>query len=311
MIPQNNELRFEVTTKCNYNCVICPRDKLVRKQATMSLNFFKKLLDKITNETSQYNILAFPGMGEPLLDHTLEDKIAYARNKNFRILVLTNAFSLSINKFKNLEALGVESIRVSIYGNDPKTYAKAHGLENGKAFEKVKSNLTQIAKIKKKTKLLLTLNIANGLNSHCLASWIEYWRDKADLLEVWRPHNWVDGRFYRQIQDKRLKTCERPWNTPLQVQVDGTVNMCCFDFNGKLTLGDLKKQSLKEIFFSPLYKKIIKHHKTGDFTNSRLICEFCDQRNKDKSNIMIYNSDFSIKERINKYSTTYIDLSVK
>jgi hypothetical protein len=277
----------------------------------MSLGLFKKLLDKITSETSQYDTLTFPGMGEPLLDPTIEDKVAYARNKKFKILILTNGSLLSINKFNNLEALGVESIRVSIYGNDPVTYAKVHGLKNGKVFEKIRSNLTQIAKIKKKTKLLLTFNVVNGLNEDCLSSWIGYWKDKADLLEVWRPHNWVNGRSYRQIQNERLKTCGRPWNTPLQIQVDGTVNMCCFDFNGELTLGDLKKQSLKEVFSSPLYKKIIRHHKTGDFKNSHLICEMCDQRNSDKAGVMVYSSNSNIDERIRQYSTTYINFKTQ
>jgi hypothetical protein len=87
--------------------------------------------------------------------------------------------------------------------------------------------------------------------------------------------------------------------------VDGTVNMCCFDFDGKLTLGDLKKQPLKEIFTSPLYRKIARCHSTGDFAGSRLICSRCDQRNADKGDVMLYNSKFDIRERVNMTSTVY------
>ena len=64
------------------------------------------------------------------------------------------------------------------------------------------------------------------------------------------------GRDYRTIKKEQLKTCGRPFNGPLQVQVDGTVNMCCFDYNGKLLLEDLNAQSLAEIFNSVAYKKI-------------------------------------------------------
>jgi len=84
--------------------------------------------------------------------------------------------------------------------------------------------------------------------------------------------------------------------------------MCCFDFDGKLLLGDLKKQSLKEIFASPAYEKIVSCHATGDYKGSELICEKCDQRNKDKSDVMIYNSKFDIDERVHKVSTTYQDV---
>lgn len=309
MIPESNELRFEVTTKCNYNCVICPRDTLTRKKETMSLDTFKYLFEKINGDTGQYDTLTFPGMGEPLLDESLDDKIAFARKKDFTILLLTNASKLTVEKFKKLEALGVDSIRVSMYGDTPQSYSSVHGVKDLSLLQRIKDNLTEISRIRTHTKFLLTYNVVDGYNNLSLESWIEYWKDKADLVEVWRPHNWVNVKGYRTVQAKKLKTCGRPWKTPLQIQVDGTVNMCCFDFDGKLLLGDLKTQSLKEIFSeSQMFEKILQHHTTGDFEGSGLICESCDQRNSDKSDVMVYNSRFSIAERVNKVSTTYTDL---
>lgn len=308
MIPESNELRFEVTTKCNYNCIICPREKLTRKKETMSLKTFKFLLDKITAESGQFDTITFPGMGEPLLDKSIDEKIVYAKKRGFTILILTNGSLLSVERFQELENIGVDSIRVSMYGDTPESYSSVHGVNNSNFFEKVKKNLTRIAELKKKTKLLLTYNIVNNVNDSALESWIEYWKDKVDLLEVWRPHNWINAKNYRKVQPEKMKTCGRPWKTPIQIQVDGTVNMCCFDFNGELLLGDLKLQSLKDIFESEMFKKILKHHTSGDFVSSGLICENCDQRNIDKSDVMAYNSKFDIKERINKVSTTYSDL---
>lgn len=305
MIPRNNDMRFEVTTKCNYRCIICPRDKLTRKIETMSFDLFKKLIDKVLDETDQYVIISFPGMGEPLLDKTLNKKIEYAKKKNFTILILTNGSVLTVNRFKALEGLGVASIRVSFYGNASESYSRIHGIKNEHSFNKVRDNLAKISRIKSDTKLLLTFNVVSGANDGCVDGWIDYWKNKADLIEVWYPHNWVDGRSYRKVQKKKLKTCGRPFKGPLQVQVDGTVNMCCFDFDGKLTLGDLKTQSLKEIFNSPLYRKIKDCHLSGNYEGSGLICENCDQRNADKSDVMIYNSKFDIDERVKMISTTY------
>lgn len=305
MIPESNEVRFEVTTKCNYNCIICPREKLTRKPETMSYNTFQFLLDKLINESSQFNTIAFPGMGEPLLDESFDEKIIYAKRNGFAVLILTNGSLLTVERFKKLEGMGVDSIRVSMYGDTPESYNLVHGVKNSGFFERVKDNITKISEIKKQTRLLLTYNIVKNANDSSIESWIEYWKDRSDLLEVWNPHNWVNGRGYRYVQKEKLKTCGRPFNTPLQVQVDGTVNMCCFDYNGELLLGDLKKQSLREIFDSEAYKKILKHHTSGDFNGSGLICENCDQRNVDKSDVMVYNSKFDIRERVNKVSTTY------
>lgn len=307
MIPKNNDMRFEVTTKCNYNCIICPRDKLTRKIETMSLGVFKKLFDKIFQETGQYNTLSFPGMGEPLLDETLNKKIEYVKKikKDLAVLILTNGSLLTLERFNELESLGVTSIRVSLYGNSHETYLKVHRVKNRNIFNKIKNNLLKISKSRKNTKLLLTFNLLDDVNGSIVQEWISFWKDKVDLIEVWRPHNWVYGRNYRSIQSEKLQTCGRPFKGPLQVQVDGTVNMCCFDFDGKLTMGDLKKQTLTKIFSSPLFKKIVECHKSGNFKGSNLICENCDQRNLDKTDVMIYNSKFDINERVKMISTTY------
>lgn len=307
MIPKNNDMRFENTTRCNYKCIICPRDKLTRKIETMGFELFKKLFDRIIRETTQYDTLTFPGMGEPLLDKTLNKKINYAKRKKsgLLLLILTNGFLLTPRRFRELEDLGVTSIRVSFYGSDSESYSKVHGINNKGVFNKVLGNLVEISRIKTSTKLLLTFNVVGSSNEYCVEEWIRFWKDKADLLEVWRPHNWVDGVNYREIQKVKLKTCGRPFKGPLQIQVDGTVNMCCFDFDGKLTLGDLKTQPLRDIFSSALYKKIVSCHTIGNFKGSGLICEYCDQRNRYRSDIMIYNSKFDVGERIKMTSTTY------
>jgi wyosine [tRNA(Phe)-imidazoG37] synthetase (radical SAM superfamily) len=309
MIPESNELRLEVTTKCNYNCIICPREKLTRKKETMSYELFKHIFDKINSETSQYDTLTFPGLGEPLLDKTIDDKIIYAKKHNYTVLMLTNGSLLTVDRFKRLEDIGLDSVRVSIYGDSPESYNIVHRTKKADSFQRVRENLTEISRIKDHTSLLITYNVVEGCNDSALEPWIEYWKDKVDLLEVWRPHNWVDGRSYRSVQREKTKTCGRPWKTPLQIQVDGTVNMCCFDFDGKLLLGDLKTQTLEKIFESSMFKKILKHHTSGDYKESGLICENCDQRNLDKSEVMIYNSKFDIQERIRKVSTTYADIN--
>ena len=311
MIPKSNEIRFETTTKCNYNCLPCPREKLTRKKETTSFEKFKFIFDKVTSETDQYDTITLSGFGEPLLDPTVDEKIKYSKDKGFDVLILSNAALLSVDRFKSLEKLGVKSLRISFYGMHPETYSKVHGINNTELFSKVKENLVEIAKIRKSTELIFTYNIIPGVNENDTDEWIEFWKDKVDLVEVWKPHNWVYGRDYRPIQKEKVKTCGRPWTTPLQIQADGTVVMCCFDFDGRLLLGDLNTQSLKEIFSSEPFLTIEKCHKTGDFEGKNLICEYCDQRNKDKSDVMVYNSKFKISDRVGKASTIYTDFVEK
>jgi wyosine [tRNA(Phe)-imidazoG37] synthetase (radical SAM superfamily) len=192
MIPESNEIRFETTTKCNYNCLICARDTFIRKKETMSLEKFKYLFDKIINETSQYDTMTFSGFGEPLLDKTLNSKIKYVKSKGFKVLILSNGSLLTYKRFRELEDLGVASIRISFYGMSSQTYSLIHGISNLNLFQNIKDNLIHIAENRKTTKIILTYNVVDGINSSDTDSWIEFWKDRVDLIEVWRPHNWVD-----------------------------------------------------------------------------------------------------------------------
>lgn len=306
-IPTSDDMRFEVSTHCNYKCIICPQHKLIRNKEIMSLDLFQFLFDKINAETDQYKNLTFPGMGEPTLDNSLFEKIAYAKKQkpSLTVTFITNASLLTPERWKQYEDLGVTSVRVSFYGNNSATYQKIMGVRNGQMFEKVCNNLLEIIRIKNKTKLFLTMNVVSKEYNVVTDEWIKLWENKVDLVEVWAPHNWVSAVHFRKVQDKKLNSCGRPLNGPLQVQVDGTVNMCCFDYDGHLTLGDLKTQSLKEIFSSPLFKKLVSCHSAGQFEGSKLICENCDQRNLDKSDVMIYNSRFDVQDRVKQISTTY------
>ena len=83
--------------------------------------------------------------------------------------------------------------------------------------------------------------------------------------------------------------------------------MCCFDTNGVLELGDLKTQTVEEVFsYDPAitqYQQVYVAHKNGEHGGT--ICESCDQRNSDKSDVMVYSSTHDIKERVGLTSTTY------
>jgi len=219
-----------------------------------------------------------------------------------------NKSSEANEKFKEMNEIGVESIRVSLHGNSVDGYTKTHAPSSINFFEKVKDLITDIGSLKRNTKIILTYVVTEH-NKKDIESWVCYWKDKVDLIEVWKPHNWVDGRIYRKTEVEKSKSCGRPEKGPIQIQVDGTINMCCFDFNGQLLLGDLNKQSLKEIFNAKPFQKILGCHQAGDFKGSKLICENCDQRVNDKSDIMIYNSKFDISERIIQLSTSYNPLS--
>jgi len=83
-----------------------------------------------------------------------------------------------------------------------------------------------------------------------------FWEPRADAIEMWKPHNFGDGRSYRERhQTVELKTtCGRPENGPLQIQWDGEVIPCCYDYNNQIVLGNAFEQPVLDILNGEKYR---------------------------------------------------------
>ena len=297
-----NEIRIETSTYCNHRCVFCPHaTKFERKKETMNLGMFMFLLRKIKDQAPNITNVTISGFGEAFTDPTIIDKMEYAKKLDYKVHMLTNGTFLDKITIDFLLNLPLTSFRISLHSLDSDTWSLITGGNRNKHKQLLKNIDYIISKKKNGTKFIITVDVIDA-NMDEVDHIVEKYSDTVDLLEIWKPHNWVDTFSYRN--GKPVKTsCGRPINSPLQVQVDGTVNMCCFDFNGELLLGDLKTQSVDEIFNSKEYLDLKQAHADGTLDCSKYICKDCDQR-KEQKGVIIYNSRFSESDRLFRTSTT-------
>jgi radical SAM protein with 4Fe4S-binding SPASM domain len=154
------------------------------------------------------------------------------------------------------------------------------------------------------TDIIITADIVEE-NKEDVEQMIKDFEDRCSL-EVWYPHNWVYGKIYRdKTTENTLKTCGRPFNGPIQIQIDGDIIMCCFDFNNELVLGNFKHQTLKDIFNGEVFQELLTHHTNGTCPESNFICNNCDQL-KDKSDIVIYNNRVDDKQKRSTQTSTVL-----
>ena len=108
----------------------------------------------------------------------------------------------------------------------------------------------------------------------------EYWEPKVEAIEIWRPHNFGDGRDYRDRVEAQAasvkKTCGRPDSGPLQIQWNGEVIPCCYDYNNKIVLGNAFEQPVLDVLNGAKYRLLRYAHRTGRF-NLFPYCDQCDQ----------------------------------
>lgn len=308
MIPETNEIRIENCTLCNYSCQFCPHstNAFTRKREVMSDELYKKIIDKTALELPQITEVTVSGFGEAFLDKGIINKIYYAKNRGYRVHVVTNGSRLTKEVVDHLLYV-IDDIRISLHTTVEENYIKITGARQGQ-LQHILDMIDYISthSLKKQSRIIITADIIKE-NKNDLDKLINDLGDKVDLIEAWKPHNWVTWGSYRKGPVVK-ETCGRPWNTPIQVQVDGTVNMCCFDFNGELLLGDLKTQSFKEIFSGEEVEHIRECHSSIEKIKScDLICSQCDQI-RDTGSIVLYNNKYSEKDRIGKTSTNYRSL---
>ena len=278
-VLRHPEVRYEVTDHCNAECIMCPRDmhKLGRPHGIMNLERYKQSIDEVTDLGCKQVVLT--GFGEPMVDKTLERKVAYANSKGLRTYIISNASLLTPERSARLITAGLDELRLSFYGMKKESYET---VMVGLTFETTMQNMasffeTREALGSKRPRLEVSWLVLPE-NEDDTELFQEYWEPRADAIEIWKPHNFGDGRDYRQrYEEISMKTtCGRPENGPLQIQWDGEVVPCCYDYNNQIVLGNAFQQPVLEILNNEKYRLLRMAHSEKKF-NLFPYCDQCDQ----------------------------------
>ncbi len=302
---KNPEVRIEPTNLCNYTCIMCPRETHDRHKGYMPMEFYKSIVEEvILMGAKQITLVNF---GEPFVDPTLEDKIYYATQRGLRTYIITNAslFHLpsrsefakaSGQKMSKIEAAvraGLTELRLSFYGANKEDYER---IMVGGKFEQTEANIRLLVEMRNKygrgivsptinqemkspeiSMYFLEFNEGKESESAEMKEFLAYTKEFADYIEVWRPHNFGDGRSYRErdkVQER--KSCGRPNAGPIQINWKGIVVPCCYDYNEEIPLGNIAQQTVEEVLKGAAYEKLRESHNTGKFEMVPY-CDQCDQ----------------------------------
>lgn len=262
---------------CNSKCVMCPYTLMTRKKGVMSEKLFKKVIDECITHR-EFRELWLYMYGEPLLDNTIFDRIAYAKKKGVQTVFLsTNASVLDAKKAKKLVESGLDSMVVSLDGAKKATY---ESLRVGLKFEDVKANIRRLIEIKRamgKRTPKITLQIINMPDTKKdINPFIKEWKNLADRIAVVPCHDYAGQKKGKAIwkagKEARLP-CDYLWDN-CTVLNDGKVTFCCMDYDAKLVIGDAAKDKLGTIWNSGKMQAIRKVHISGNFLKIPL-CASC------------------------------------
>ena len=261
-------LRIEATNHCNAKCTFCPRDEMTRPMGIMSVELFKKILDDCP--ACMIRSIHLHNFGESLLDKQLATKIAYAKaTRGIEELVLiTNGELLTEKTATSLMNAGLDSISISMDANGKESYESTRlGLHYDKLVANVEGLIALRNRMNSKLKIALTFVYRD--NDSELMAFIDRWKPLVDETRGTYLHNWA---VIQSPKPHVSSICSRPWKT-MTVLWDGRVSLCCIDLDGTVILGDVTKQSMKEVWTGLQYARARLEHlqETGP-----KICLTCD-----------------------------------
>lgn len=238
------ELQLELTTICNSDCIMCPRGKLKRGIGTMSKEFALYVIDEAVKLGAK--TIKLEWFGETLTVPYWYQIAKYAKHKGMRTLIFTNG-SLLTNGNRKRVLDYIDKITVSIDSSNPKEYEK---IRKGLRFRVVSDNLKALFEERNnepsKTKIVVAKVKTESTDDD-----MDYFRQYSDEVVVNKDitSDW-DGK-------KREVRCLH--NAPVRLVVgwDGKCYLCCHDWIGEYPIGDLKRQSIKEILEGEERQKLL------------------------------------------------------
>jgi len=115
---------IEVTNRCNLLCKTCPRTFFAREPLhSLSLDEFIAIAEQFP----QMERALLHGIGEPLLNRSLPQMIAYLKQRQVEVIINSNGTLLTPSWQETLVKSGLDQYRCSIDGATDETYARIRG----------------------------------------------------------------------------------------------------------------------------------------------------------------------------------------
>lgn len=284
-------ITIEPTNLCDQKCPICETGAgvLNRPQGLISLENFKKIIDKIHSYT---NGILFYFMGEPFLNRDAYEMIKYAKSKNIFVESCTNG---NLVDGKKLVDSGIDEISFQIGGTTQETHQI---YRVGGNLEKTINNIKDAVRRKKETGAKTNIVLGFIVMKHNEHQVNDFWKLSKELGvdrgEIVNPcvNTYQEGKkfltqnrkywiYNKELFEKKeiLKPLKVPhnscwwvWHTTV-ITWDGNVVPCCRDPKAKYIMGNIFKEDLKDIWNNKKYQGFRKQILTNQ--KNIPLCRLC------------------------------------
>ena len=133
-VDRLRKVYVEATGRCNLQCAMCPRLAWASSSGDMAAECFDRLLSGLPAFSPGTFTLAFGGFGEPTVHPRFLDMVRLARQAQCRVELITNGTAMTAEFARDLSALGVAQVTVSVDGGSDEAYSAMRGIDRDAAL---------------------------------------------------------------------------------------------------------------------------------------------------------------------------------
>lgn len=253
-----NTVSIELASQCNLKCRMCSHPANTRGTELMSVSNFKKIIDKIAEQTPIRNL--FFNMGEPFMNKSIIMMIAHAKRNGFSVFLSTNGLLLNENVMHNLFKTGVDALKFSIEGTTPEVY---DSIRIGGNFDRLFRNVVRLKELRDRSGSSLRIRISTILlkGNEDIVEFVKFWGPYCDEIEYTTVTNHIG------LKDNHDIALASDWNQrrgcpqilpyrEVNILSSGDMVLCCVDFHGRCVFGNLIEQDFDEIWNSVSMREV-------------------------------------------------------
>lgn len=272
--PKVIEIQFH--NKCNSNCLICPYKDMNYSYEDMDDELFEKFLEEIDEEKLE-RIIPYLN-NEPFLNPNFLKRVKKIRDKykNLEIEISSNVSVIKEKDVEEMKNLNITELRLSVFGYEKETY---HKMMPGLNYEKTFDKLHMISDLMKGTNTIISIvMIDNGeisekefINMQTLCNDLGFHFERWVFLDRSSNVSYKSNNIF----NPDVCTCEQ--NRPIErmhILSDGRVIFCCQDWGHTLVVGNIKDNTIQEVWNGETYKKARESLYNTD-KDSPKICKKC------------------------------------
>jgi radical SAM protein with 4Fe4S-binding SPASM domain len=265
----------------------------------MSMELFREIVRQLTPLPTLKKIYLHKD-GEPLLNPELEKMVALIKEKSVahKVAFTTNGVLLNRTRAMEFASSGLDEMNISLDAATPEIYKLIKKCDK---LEQIEKTIMSILEKDISFRINLTF-IEMKENRHEVELFQRKWEPYPVNIIINQYHDWCGyaANAERLPEVRSRPICDNPFYS-LAINVGGSVTICCMDHNREAVVGNVRENSLADIWNGRRIEEVRKKLFDGD--NGPLPCGNCTYKMKYReiiSPLMLENSKMRDRYETNR-----------